>query len=315
MFKKIIVLMLSVTITIHASSKATPTTSIPTETKSASTNASYIDWLAKPVYIAAFATLHLLTAPEPVRQNFINQLSRPNLANNFITQYLSWCISTLAHESGHAITQKLLTGTNSIVHLGSTGTPATTPLLTLGPISIDGINPTHGNTHTVGNSHFAAFLANYRSRNNLAADNLTPQQITNLLESREYADFKRSILSTKDNLIITAAGGICGLFAHHLAQKISTGELTFDHITANQLFNLLLPFNLHSDAAILWRNGAGIPDSIIAKICELAFFIDVAMEIYLAIKETTFPVATPLHSQILIGLINYNARGFLRFQA
>jgi hypothetical protein len=94
-----------------------------------------------------------------------------------------------------------------------------------------------------------------------------------------------------------------------------TGQLTFDAITANQLLNLLLPLNPNSDAAILWRHGAGIPDSVITTACALAFLVDIAMEIYLAIKETTDPTVTPLYSQVLIGLINRLTRGYLRFQA
>ena len=316
MFKKLLIFTLCATINLHATElPATIPTPISPAPTTEQTESSALDYLTKSVIIIDLAILHLLIAPEPVQQNFFRQLNCPNLAYNFITQYLSWSASTLAHEGGHSIARKLLTDADSIVHFGSAKKPTTAPLLTLGSICIDDINPTQGHTHITDESLFATFLTDYRAKHNITTEDFTPEQMTGLLASAEFKAFKQIFMQSPDNLLITIAGSLSGLIAHHLIQKISTGELTVNHITANQLSNLLLPFDSNSDAAVLWRHGAGIPDSVITTICERAIYIDILIEISLAIKETADPTVTPLCNQVLIGLINYATRGYLRFQA
>ncbi len=236
---------------------------------------TYTDRLTAPIIVGCLGILYWLTAPQANKDALCAQLSPSNLAINVLQEYTAWALTTLSHETGHALVGQLLTRNKAAVHYGSTQS-AKTPILSLGRLHIDGLEPTCGHTVMLQKAPF-------RSKRQRAA--------------------------------FLLAGGICGIIGHHLIKLCASNSLRIDAITIQQIISMLIPYHHMSDGASLWRNCAGASDTTINFFITITPYIEVIAEILCAIQDPETLPNTPIHSKILIGCMNYFMRGYTRLHA
>jgi hypothetical protein len=289
-----------------------------TETK----NKSFFDYAATPLIVASAATLYYLTANTKQRENLLTQVKPQNLLINFITEYTKHISATLAHEAGHATAHKMITGKGCTIHIGSTQTTRNQkPLFTIGNIHIDGLVPTQGhvNHQFVPQEEIDAAVAtcitNYCNNHKISPKQLTSDSIADICASNEFKAFRKSLLpTTPQYALFVLAGGMAGITANQLS-KLLLKEKGPDSVLILQLLNMLIPCAQNSDGAAFLRDCAHTPEQVIQTLIALAPFIDIAAEIYCVTSDTQAKPNSPLHSQVLIGVINYFLRGYLRFHA
>ena len=277
-----------------------------------------VNTLATPIIVASLALVLWITAPDDVKASLRTQCHPGNLTTNFLKEYTTWALVTLSHEIGHALTHRLLTGNPSTIHLGSSA-PDSTPLVTLGALSIDGLNPKTGRTQCslVNPDQFdviiGPFLQTYCEQHHLIRQNLTLTQIYYILQSKEFETFKqKQDLPANKKALFLLAGGLSGLLTYHLTQLCITKGIRLDHISYAQLICALIPTSNQSDGAQLWRDCLGIPQKHIDTAIALSPFIAMAAEVLCSVTSPANKKA-PLHSTLLLGLINYFMQGYLRF--
>ncbi len=259
---------------------------------------------------ASLIATFLLTTPDDnpdVKQRFIKQLQPAHLLCNGALQYLTWSLATLAHEEGHALADKMLFNATSSIHLG-TDTPAK-PWLTVGNISIEGFRPYLGYQHS----------------------SLVDQQVamvTALITGKTVPP-NQPINQTKNKCAIKLmAGGIVGALVYQLVKGIRHGAfssdasralynklLSPDPITFHHLVQAFIPLDTDSDAAKVWRECLQVPEEYIQAVLDLEIGpgLDIAGEIYCACRGADPTINAPVHSKVLIGIINYMCRGYAKF--
>lgn len=299
MSKFILVLWVSCCILI------TPATStIPTQqTVSSDTQAPRQSIIRPPriltlILLAIATELFVMAASEPTQQKVLGQLEPSSLLKNFAVEYATHANATLLHELGHTIAARLLTGQLMVVHLGSYEKK---PLLDLGPIKIDGLDPNAG---------------------------LTANQI----DLEQSSSNQKGSLSTAKKALFLLAGGSTAITCHYLIKlllasisNLTTKDqrplnriFTLDPILIEQLITMLWPLHVKenslSDGGKLWQDCVGLDPQIVSTASAIAPAIEYAGEVALA--YTTAKGQQPSAIDLLIiALLNQNLRGYLRFTA
>lgn len=274
------------------------------------------DKLFAPSMILGLTCVLWLTAPEDIQETLKAQLAPGSLATNFAKEYSSWALTTLCHEAGHALVQSLASGRSSEIHLGSSTPSNEPPLFTIGNIHVDGLNPMHGYTpHVfVSEEQKEELLKIIKDAGLGRAGTVNPERAAAVMQGPEFLNLKQALLpDRKLYATFLLAGGLSGLLAHHGAQKLFSQPLRIDGITINQILNALFPMAPNSDGAALWRDCVGVPPAVINAAIEIAPLLEIAGELYVAFHDPQSTHNAPAHSKLLIGLINYFSRGYLRF--
>jgi hypothetical protein len=230
------------------------------------------DRLSTPIIVGCLGILYWLTAPQENKDALLRQLTPSNLAVNFLQEYTSWALTTLSHETGHALAARMLTGNAATIHYGSTQTPQQ-PLLRIGRLHIDGLDPKSGST---------------------------------------VITTKSSLSNKRQMTAFLLAGGIAGIIGHHLIQLCTSKNIRIDAITIQQMISALVPYHHDSDGALLWRNCAGVSEDKINFLIRITPYIEMAAEAWCAAHDPHATEQSPLHASLLIGMINYFLRGYLR---
>lgn len=274
-----------------------------------------------PCIVSCLAFLYWMSAPQIIKDRFTDQLTPTQLALNFLTEYGTRAFVTLAHELGHASAGYGMTGRWGTIHLGAT-THTTQPLISFGNIHIDGHCPTQGHTEQVFIDSpekielAQQFLTTYCLEHGLDYTNLSPEQAATIITSTEFHHFVASLVpSPKQYALFLLAGPLAGLVVYHWFKALAGKDFGLDSITMTQIINAFLPFAKNSDGAALWRDCIGVYPATIAIMIYITVFIDLASELYFAVSDPRSSPQTLLHSKLLIGLINYFSRGYLRFYA
>ena len=256
--------------------------------------------------ISAIAILvtYYFAANEQAQKTLEKQFHPKKLAINFTKEYLTHFLVSFSHELGHALMAKFLNGDPIDIHLGKNSHKNQSAILASKHISLDGLCPTTGYS----------------------------------LYTIPYEDDGKKI-NKKKHASILLAGGISGILTSYIIKIVthffknidksnnSWGDLflssckkafVFDHFFVEQLFSMLVPFQINdqvcNDAGKLYAQCMGIPNSYLKNVSNIAPFLDIASEFYLAHKESKHPGnAQLLLSKFLMAFINYQLRGFLRF--
>lgn len=267
------------------------------------------DIILTPAIIASLAFIIWITAPEEVQEKLINQLTPGKLAANFAKEYSSWALATLSHEAGHALVQSLATGRPSTIHLGASKPTGKPPFFTIGNLHVDGLEPHAGYTPLdfTSQEEKQEFIAMVKEACRQAKE--VPQAVA----IAPSADIPNPFLPDRRlYAIFLLAGGLSGLLANHARQGLFSKEFRIDGITINQLCNALIPNDKNSDGAALWRDCVGVPPAVINAIIEISDLFGIAGEMYVATRDPRSQ-NSPILSKLLVGLLNYFSRGYLRF--
>ncbi len=303
------------------------------------------DKLAIPVIVITLAALLWATAPDDVKAACKDQLQPIALAFNLVHEHSSWSFAAFAHETGHAYATSLLTGQQGTIHIGAAAqNPIPKPLFRVGNIHVHGFSSNHAYTvlpypdpadPTQADARINQFITDYCARHHINRHTLTHEQLLTMLTSPEGQSFRARVLSSNygKHATILLAGGLTGLIAHHGSKGIWSyihrlfrrtnrplqgawnDMIRPDSITFNQILNALIPFHASSDASKLWRDCVGVPQGVVNAIVKIAIFIDLAGEIFLAHRDYQNTPGAPMHSKVLIGLINNLTRGYLHIHA
>jgi hypothetical protein len=247
-----------------------------------------------PIMASAWLLLFWVSAPEDVQEKFLQQVTPGALLVNFGTQYTLWLSATLCHEAGHALANHLLTNRSSTIHIGDPErVRGQKPLFAVGNIFVEGFNPLVGST--------------------------------------AYDNPGREKISAAKTGIISASGGMSGIMGHHallllwyvvshIINNKSIDKNMFkkafkpDQISMQHFLNLVWPLQPNSDAAQIWRECLGMPESVI----ESAVYIAPAVQTMLITGMNYYNNETtdaPLFSAFCLEMANYYLLGFLHFEA
>lgn len=293
-----------------------------TEKKPAETwLADATDTLFSPAMVITMAIILWATAPDHVKASIQAQLTPRHLASNFAKEYGTRFFATLCHETGHAMVQSAATGRNTPIHLGAS-VPGKESYLTIGNVHIDGFNPMLGFvphlfvTDEERSAFSRNFIQKYAQDHALPSPELTPDQLAAMIKSPEFLAFKQELLPDRRlYALFLLAGGFSGILGHHGLKAVSGQPIKIDSVTISQLFNMFFPLGAGSDAAALWRDCVGVSPDVIDVLVEVAPFLRIAAEIYLACNDENLTPGSPLHSKVLVGTINYFSRGYFHFHA
>jgi len=261
--------------------------------------------------IASLAALHYISAPPHVKEAFMKQLQPQALLCNLVTTYSSWFLAALAHEYGHALATKLLTGDECVIHLGTNDARAE-PLIKLGPVHIDSLNPRLGVTENTTQHERI-----YNKITSSVGKNGSHEGLIEFCKSKEFKDFLASIQpDRRARAVILLAGSFAGILVHHCLQAVINPKhhRFLDSITMNQLLNAFVPNNTN-DAALIGVECLNIPHTTLAKLNCVTQYAMLAGEVYCSINNPENTPDAPLHNAVVVGLLNFFLRGFLHFHA
>lgn len=246
-----------------------------------------------PIMASVWLFLFFASAQEDVREKFLEQLNLSSLFVNFAKQYTSWLSATLSHEAGHAFANHLLTYRSSTIHIGDPERePGQKPIFTIGNIAFDGVNPLVGST-VYGSAHGQ----------------------------------KISAIKTG---VICASGGVSGIAGYHVLRLLVTllsclidhksidnvifkKALKPDQITVQHFLNVIWPLAPNSDAAQIWRDSLGLPESLIDFAVYVAPVVQTGLILGINYYNNEVTRAAPF-SAFCLEMANYYLLGFLRFE-
>ncbi len=279
------------------------------------------------------------------QEKLLDQLKPENLALNAASEFSFYFLMTLIHEGGHALVARYLNNDPINIHVGGNGTNKfEKPLFSSKHFTLDGLSPLEGmtiyrlSTEMSDKLLFVEYLQDCQ-KNNIPLTGISVQDFeqfkTNFITTPAYQKLLKKLNNNQstENAIL-AAGGIAALSAntlikiiHSLAKSYQTNtaltqalkdscEATFsiDKIVLNQVLSAFLPISSKSDGAKLWRNIAGVPENVLEHCYQVAPYVDMLGECYLACKDPRAQNAK-LPDKLMIGFINYLLRGYLRFHA
>ncbi|MBY0353667.1 hypothetical protein K2W90_04865 [Candidatus Babeliales bacterium] len=299
----------------------------------------------KGLVALAFLQLYYFTAPKHTQERLKEQFSPKNLAFNFAGEYSSYFLMTLIHELGHAAVANYINNDPINIHMGGNdNSKLDDPLFATDHFTLDGLSPLEGltiyrlSTQMTDKLLFVEYLQDCL-KNNETLETISAEKFGTFKEafvnSPAYQELLQKLENnkSKENLIL-AAGGIAALSVNTLfkfmrsmaksyqenaealdALKASFGAaFSIDKIVLNQVLSAFLPCSKNSDGAKLWRNIAGVPEGVLEFCYTAAPYVDMLGECYLAYKDPRAESAK-LPDKLMIGLINYLLRGYLRFHA
>jgi len=259
-----------------------------------------------------------ISAPDDVQRSFRAQLTPAALVLNVAQEYSSWVAGTLAHEAGHALLAKKLTGYSPIIHLGvNFHTGSCDPLFKFGNVHLDGLRSTSGQTtySTTDAATFAretaALITQY-----IKAGIKNPADIARLCNQETLAAMqKRAALTANDREKILLIGGFCGALGHALMQLLWKQEISLDFAIVHQLIQALIPLGKGSDAYIIWQDRFGLSEAHMETIAEVGQLIDLLACITCTAMDPRNAPNAPWHTLVLLGILNHQTYGYVRFYA
>ncbi|MBX9830362.1 hypothetical protein K2X40_00250 [Candidatus Babeliales bacterium] len=301
--------------------------------------------ILKGLVALTFLQIYYLTAPKHTQKRLEEQFMPKSLALNFAGEYSSYFLMTLIHEFGHAAVANYINNDPINIHIGNNSAEKSDePLFATDHFTLDGLSPLEGltvyrlSTQMSDKLLFVEYLQDCL-KNNESLETISAEKFSTFKEafvnSPAYQELLQKLENnkSKENLIL-AAGGIAALSANTLfklmrsmaksyqenaealdAIKASLGAaFSIDKIVLNQVLSAFLPSSKNSDGAKLWRNITGIPEDALEVCYTAAPYVDMLGECYLAYKDPRAEGSkTP--DKLMIGLINYLLRGYLRFHA
>jgi len=246
-----------------------------------------------PLMAGVWLLLFWASAQDDVREKFLQQLEPSSLLVNFAKEYTSWLSATLSHEGGHALVNHLLTSRSSTIHIGDPERePGQKPLFTVGNIAFDGVNPLVGST--------------------------------------VYTGARGEKISAIKTGAICAAGGVSGIAGYHIVCLLATlascvighknidntifkKALKPDQITMQHFLNVIWPLAPNSDAAQVWRDCLGLPESFIDTAVRIAPLVQTGLILGINYYNNETTKASPF-SAFCLEMANYYLLGFLRFE-
>lgn len=289
--------------------------------------------------------LYYLGTSNRGQEKLLDQLKPQNLALNAASEFSFYFLMTLIHEGGHALVARYLNNDPINIHVGGNGANKfEEPLFASEHFTLDGLSPLEGmtiyrlSTEMSDKLLFVEYLQDCQ-KNNIPLTVISVQNFeqfkTNFIVSPAYQELLKKLENNQstENAIL-AAGGIAALsvnalfkLMHSLAKsyqanialtqalKDSCGAaFSIDKIVLNQVLSAFLPISSKSDGAKLWRNIAGAPDNVLEVCYDIAPYVDILGECYLACKDPR-ALNAKLPDKLMIGFINYLLRGYLRFHA
>lgn len=304
--------------------------------KPESTGKRIIKQLAPLVFGVLCVELCFLTAPEETQASLLDQIQPKNLALNIGKEYAKRLFTTFMHELGHALTAKALCDNKIDIHLGgsSRDKPSHKPLLTVGPIAIDGINPCTGYSITQTTTDLMLYalsqLPAYCQEHNCSLLELDDKQLHEalaaIMTSDTFLDVAQNIeKNKKKKALILLAGGACGALSNVILRTLSaksrglSGALKHgfapDSITMHNLFNMLVPYGSsgESDASKLYIDCLGLSKKAVTTIGSITPALDMLFECWLAFQDERNAGPASPHAAMLVGLANFFFRGFAQF--
>jgi len=190
-----------------------------------------------PQNISTFLTLCCLAiAANKENKSLKEQFNPTTFIKNFIEVYGTAFFVTLCHELGHAVTGRLLEKSNIDVHIGKTNGSA--PLIGLGPISIESLNPFIG---------YSRGIRSYSKVNScliLAAGPLSGivgyYFIKTLKNTVHILTNKQQNLSFSENL-------------KTILKKTFTKTSPLDCFALYNFLSLLIPMTKNGDSTKIWK--------------------------------------------------------------
>ena len=193
---------------------------------------------------------------------------------------------------------------------------------------------------------FLRDIVAYAKKHAMNVKDVTAEQQKEILAKTLESDEVTALLMIEakknrgKNAYVMLAGGTFGLLAHFcikfayhaIAQACDAARraegagsilasacqeaINLDSIAVQQLFNMLMPYKTESggrsDGAVFWEDCVGVSPAVTGVASEMAPYLERVAEMALAFKESKNPDAE-FHSKMLMGLLNHELRGYLRF--